>query len=199
MAGRRKSSFFLHAGLDFSNDAQRASAEKEASKGWPDDKDIVVDAAFRKTLRAAVDGLHTTTGVPINLCYKISVRCRIAHAVEEFSRKGPIAKKALKQAKALCRTLDSLGLPPNVYWRENRRVADFLRVTAHLPVLRRCRDDLAVLCEGFTEGTRSRGRPRDTEKAEFQRLMVSLLPDRLQKKRRRMDQQFAALYELVSG
>lgn len=199
MAKRRKPPIFLFAGLDFGNDAQRASAEKDAAKGWEDDEAIVVEAAFGKKLRAAIYDLHRAAGVPINLCYKISVRCRIAHAGEEFSRKGSIAKKALKEAKALCRALESLGSPPNVYWRDSPCVAGSLKVSSRLPDLRCLRDHLALLCEQFTGDKRTRGRPRDTEKAEFQRIMVSLLPDSLRKKGQRMDKQFAALYELVSG
>ncbi len=87
----------------------------------------------------------------------------------------------------------------NVYWSDHRDVTLFRKVIDDLPNRRRLRDDLRALAAHFGNFKHRPGRPRDYEKATFQRLMVSLLPDRVQQSGRRMGKEFAAFYEMVSG
>ncbi|MGO9450788.1 MAG: hypothetical protein ACLQDV_07025 [Candidatus Binataceae bacterium] len=189
----------IHIGFEIHDDAQRAKAEARARKCWSDDNDIVVDRAFETQLRTAIERLRKRVDVPSELLYKNVIRARIVHARDEFNKKRPAMEKALVAAQALCSTMEALGAPPNVYWSDHRDVTLFRKVIDDLPNLQRLRDDLRALAAQFGKFKRRPGRPRDYEKATFQLLMVSLLPDRVQQSGRRMDKEFAELYEMVSG
>jgi hypothetical protein len=199
MAKKMKRQQFTQRGFEITSDAQREKAEAIALQGWCDDKDIVVAPAFATSLRTRIDRLRKCVGIPPELSYKVVVRARLAPARDEFVKKGPKVKKALAVARALCSAIEALGAAPNVYWRDHHDVTLLLKVISELPNLRRLRDELDSLDAQAREFKGKPGRPRDHEKPEFQRIMVSLLPDRLRKSGRRMDKEFAELYEMVSG
>lgn len=190
---------FTQSGFEINDDEQRAKAEAIAKKGWCDDKDIVVDKDFSARLRAKIERLRERAKVPPNLLYKTTIRARVAHARDEFSKRGPRFIKALAAARTLCKAMEDLGAAPNVYWRDHNDVELFRKVIGELPTLRRLRDEIEELIAQAGNFKGKAGRPRDYEKPEFQRMMVSLLPDDLQRNRRRMDKEFADLYEMVSG
>jgi len=199
MAKQIKRQEFIHRGFEINDDAQRAEAEAMAREGWSDDDDIVVDPMFATRLRASIERLRKRANVPPELIYKNVIRARIVHARDEFNRKRPKIERTLKAARALCGAMEALGAAPNVYWGHHEDVTLFLKVISELPNLHRLRDDLYALSAQVGNFKVRTGRPRDYEKPEFQRIMVSLLPDSLQKSGRRMDKEFAQLYELVSG
>jgi hypothetical protein len=199
MAKKRKRQLLIYRGFEVKGDTQRAEAEAIARNGWHDDDDIVVDPAFASRLRATVERLRKCADVPTELLYKLVVRARIAPARHEFNRKGRMIKKTLAAARALCSAMEALGDPPNVYWADHCDVSLFRKVIRELPNLLRLRDDLDALTAQFGNTKRGIGRPRDHGKPAFQSLMVSLLPDRLQRSGRRMDKEFAELYGMVSG
>jgi hypothetical protein len=121
------------------------------------------------------------------------------HARHDFNSKRAKIEKALKAARALCRALEALGAPPNVHWAHHHDVTLFRKVISKLPDVHRLLDELEALTAEVGNFKERTGRPRDYEKPEFQRIMVSLLPDRLQRSGRRFDKEFAELYQLVSG
>lgn len=199
MAKKTKRQLFIHRGFEIRDDKQRAAAEAMARKGWYDDDEIVVDPAFATRLRQGIERLRKSADVPPELLYKIAIRARLAPARDEFNKKGRLIEKTLAAAQVLCRAIEALGAPPNVYWANHGDVLLLRKVIGELPNLRRLRDDLDALTAQFDKRKHGIGRPRDYEKPVFQNLMVSLLPDRLQKSGRRMDKEFAELYEMVSG
>lgn len=199
MAKKTTRQQLISRGFEIKDDAQRAAAEAAARRGWSDDDEIAVDAAFAKQLRERIERLRKSADIPPNLVYKTVVRARIQPSRTEFKKKGPLIARALGAARALCNAMEALGAPPDVYWAHFADVSLFRKVIGELPSLIQLRDSLDALAKEFRNPRRSTGRPRDYEKPEFQRLMVSFLPDRLQKSRRRFDREFAELYEMVSG
>lgn len=199
MAKKIKRQQFTQRGFEINDDAQRAKAEAIARQGWCDDEDIVVDPAFASRLRASIERLRKRANVPPTLLYKIVIRARLAPARDEFNKKAPGIRKALAAARALCSAMEALGAPPNVYWRDHHDVKLFRKAIGELPNLHRLRSEFDALNAQTRKFKGKPGRPRDYEKPEFQRIMVSLLPDRIQRSGRRMDKEFAELYEIVSG
>jgi hypothetical protein len=199
MAKKMKRQEFTQRGFEIFNDAQRATAEAQAKEGWSDDKDIVVDPAFAASLRARIERLREFVGIPPELSYKNVLRIRLLYARNEFTKKGPRIKKALAAARALCSAIEDLGAAPNVYWSDHHDVTLFLKVIGELPNLHRLCDELDALTAKTRNFKGKPGRPRDFEKAVYQRTMIMLLPDRMQRSGRRMDKEFTELYKLVSG
>jgi hypothetical protein len=199
MAKKTSRQLLISRGFDIKDDTQRAEAEAMAREGWNDDDEIVVDPAFEMRLRERIERLRISADVPPALLYKTVVRARIAPARLEFMKKGRLIAGALVAALALCNAMEALGDPPNVYWAHFDDVSLFRKVIGELPSLIRLRDDLEPLAAQFKNFKHSTGRPRDYEKTVFQRFMVSLLPDRLQKSGRRFDREFSELYEMVTG
>jgi len=200
MAKKTRRQLQISRGIDIKDDTQRAEAEAMAREGWDDDDEIVVDPAFAKRLRERIERLRISTDLPPVLLYKNVVRARLAPARLEFTKKGRLVTRALGAARALCNAMEALGDPPNVHWAHFDDVSLFRKVIDELPSLIRLRNDLEQLAAQFRNRTHSTGgRPRDYEKPGFQRLMVSLLPDRLRKSGRRFDREFSELYEMVTG
>jgi len=199
MAKKTKCQLLISRGFDIKDDKQRTAAEATARKGWHDDDDIDVDPAFATRLRERIERLRVSADVPPALIYKTVVRARIVPARKEFLKKGRMIARASAAARALCNAMEALGDPPNVYWAHFNDVSLFRKVIGELPSLIRLRDDLEQLAAQFRNRTHSTGRPRDHEKAEFQRIMVSLLSDQVRKSGRRFDKEFSELYEMVSG
>lgn len=199
MAKKTKRHLLINRGFQIKDDLQRVEAEAIALEGWNDDHELVVDPVFATRLREHVEKLKTSAGIPPALLYKSVLRARIAPARLKFTKKGPHIARALVAAQALCKALEAISDPPNVYWAHFDDVLLFRKVICELPNLVRLRDDLEDLARLFKNFKRSKGRARDYEKPTFQRLMVSLLPDQARNSGRRFDREFAELYEMVTG